>query len=954
MDPFSVAGSAVGVTSLGLQICQALIVYYGKFRSFHDDVDAVVRRSESLGRNLKALESLKIRLGDGEVSSDLQKSMDTVALALRKLNEYAKRCGEIKVPVSQRDQARLVTKRLLWPFRHDTLLYLQDTLDRTQADLELALQIIDFGVAHNHTEALEEVRETLKSQNDIIEIERGNRTIEMTSIQNQTSLISSQLSAIKRRLDIIVLPNARTMNLTSFPSSSSNEKGHDETLLCSQNQTAENRREPLQEIANWKGSRSARCHCRYFARNQIQIKFSISHWLWFPIRIEEVSDHMPGCQYYASGDRVQTIKTHFNVRIAGSWNYHVKASWTHAQTSIWSTISPVLRFHPVVPTDSPGFEPFNRLLQESLKEFRSLPRIHHLSDKGRKRNWKLRLYQTLNTVRDNFKHQRASPLDINTNGMSIVKLILKHVMFYLEQGLLDIDEFNILLNDLELMGLRLNQEVSYAMLLLHMKYGSQVGSLCLKYDEDDVALIYSHVIRTTGSWSLPNTTLLLMAPQGFFDFIYELLLLEKYDRDFEEESPLTSAIVHRSQQELLLILQSKPPSSFYTSIEFNEALSIALSWPSGLKSLLSNIPGGLSILGADQSLLMNHALNLNNRASIRILLHNNISVTPDLWRCACYLQDGFEAETRNEIFTYMATYLARAGCTSRLYHEYKLTPIAAQCLWDAGFPLDQDTGCPGRSSPLWSHARLADPKESSWAATESLLEWLVSKGCSLDWVHPQHRTTSAHFIARQFACSGVFTSINLDDSLPPCSEFMMDVLLRGNRDVCCCHCSEDGCTVIGSAIKLSSGLVDTIEERRTGMLHFVYEIVDLHDDRRWMAPAIIRILTFDKLNLTHTCCHESLKRWWLSDPPDCSEIDEIHVIEKKDIELLERLMEEFTAAWETHTGKFQEFIDNVWEPKMEEECGELSDIDESQIQRIMDIGVVLDKVETQTVSTEEG
>ncbi|KAF2180162.1 hypothetical protein K469DRAFT_673444 [Zopfia rhizophila CBS 207.26] len=418
MDPFSVAGSAVGVTSLGLQVCQALIRYYGNFRSFHDEIDAVVRRTESLMENLQALESLKVRMGNDEVSVRLQKTMDTVTLALNRLNEHAKRCGEAGVPDNPRARARLVTKRLLWPFRQDTLLYLQDTLDRTQANLALALQILGLGVAHVHLEALEEVKNTLMNQNDIIEIERGNRSIEVDLIHNQSSRLSSQLSAIERKLDLLVLPNVSAIYLGGLRYSSSNEVGHVETLLPLLNQSAESHRKSLREIGHWKSMQRPKCHCRYYARKQVQIKSSVSRWFLLPIHTEEASDHFPSCPYFANANHMHTIEAQFILRITRTWNYHVKAGWIYAQRSSWSTISPVLRFRPVVPTSSPGFKPLQDLIFETLQ--RSI-REGPFTDRH-KREWKFLLSQALNTVRNNFKQQRASPLDVGADGRSILSV----------------------------------------------------------------------------------------------------------------------------------------------------------------------------------------------------------------------------------------------------------------------------------------------------------------------------------------------------------------------------------------------------------------------------------------------------------------------------------------------------------------------------------------------------
>jgi hypothetical protein len=149
--------------------------------------------------------------------------------------------------------------------------------------------------------------------------------------------------------------------------------------------------------------------------------------------------------------------------------------------------------------------------------------------------------------------------------------------------------------------------------------------------------------------------------------------------------------------ELLQILQLRPRSSIYTSVEFKRALSAAVSWPCGLELLLSNLPGGLSILDENESFLILDALGCGNGESIHVLLQNNASITSESWITACDHQDLFEVETRKEMFAYMATYLAKSGCSLPLYLTPNLSRTAAQCLWDVGFPL-KDDAC---DSPLW-------------------------------------------------------------------------------------------------------------------------------------------------------------------------------------------------------------------------------------------------------------
>ncbi len=145
-DPASILGTAVGVTSLGIQACQALSKYYAHFRAFDDDVSAIVTRLEGLGRSLEVLESLRPRVenqGDA-VSSQLQQAIEACALGLLNLQEMADKCGESVVPESVHDRRRTFKKRLLWPFRQETVASMLSTLDGLQANVQLAAQLLNM------------------------------------------------------------------------------------------------------------------------------------------------------------------------------------------------------------------------------------------------------------------------------------------------------------------------------------------------------------------------------------------------------------------------------------------------------------------------------------------------------------------------------------------------------------------------------------------------------------------------------------------------------------------------------------------------------------------------------------------------------------------------------------------------------------------------------------------
>ena len=58
-DPLSIAGSVVGIISLGIQAAESLVQYYTSFRDQEDDIANVVRKLKSLLELLKGFDHEK-------------------------------------------------------------------------------------------------------------------------------------------------------------------------------------------------------------------------------------------------------------------------------------------------------------------------------------------------------------------------------------------------------------------------------------------------------------------------------------------------------------------------------------------------------------------------------------------------------------------------------------------------------------------------------------------------------------------------------------------------------------------------------------------------------------------------------------------------------------------------------------------------------------------------------
>lgn len=148
-DPFSVTGSAVGVISLGLTVCQGLLAYYGQFKAFHEQIDEVTDRMATLETILKALQHVLINasvLSTCETAPSAAAAIDSILKChegLNKLGRMLEKCDATKSARSSTGHNKQIS-RLLYPFRRETLMALTETMSSLQANLNTSLQVLNM------------------------------------------------------------------------------------------------------------------------------------------------------------------------------------------------------------------------------------------------------------------------------------------------------------------------------------------------------------------------------------------------------------------------------------------------------------------------------------------------------------------------------------------------------------------------------------------------------------------------------------------------------------------------------------------------------------------------------------------------------------------------------------------------------------------------------------------
>lgn len=143
-----VAGTAVGIASLGVQVCQGLISYYHDWQSYHEDISTACDKVGSLERTFALLkESLGQPSLDANRSAQVYSSLMSCKASLHGLE---KRCTKLQTsgqPTSLRDRTVAVTKRTLYPFKASTLAKVSETVNDMLDQLSLAVQALNLDIS---------------------------------------------------------------------------------------------------------------------------------------------------------------------------------------------------------------------------------------------------------------------------------------------------------------------------------------------------------------------------------------------------------------------------------------------------------------------------------------------------------------------------------------------------------------------------------------------------------------------------------------------------------------------------------------------------------------------------------------------------------------------------------------------------------------------------------------
>ncbi|KAK4196223.1 ankyrin repeat, PH and SEC7 domain-containing protein secG [Triangularia verruculosa] len=159
-----IAGTVVGIVSLGIQATQSLVQYYTSAKDQKDDISRTIK---GLNRLLSVLEVLHTGIKAPNSNHDGQNIVQVIESSVQDCEEYiheladeAKRFAD--VPVKDIETlARTAVRRVTYPFCKSTLQKLQEAIDGTCSSLNLVLNVLQQKSIANVQEDVEDTKKVL-------------------------------------------------------------------------------------------------------------------------------------------------------------------------------------------------------------------------------------------------------------------------------------------------------------------------------------------------------------------------------------------------------------------------------------------------------------------------------------------------------------------------------------------------------------------------------------------------------------------------------------------------------------------------------------------------------------------------------------------------------------------------------------------------------------------------
>jgi len=142
-DPISLTGTAVGVLSLGITVCQGLVSYYASWKDYEDNVRSTHRYLKDITNQLQATDrALQAGYFSAEESRQVESAVLMCTANIGTLEKKLAKVRSTELPIGIKDKVRRQWLRAQYPFKETTLKKLEDSTAALQTNLTAALSLL--------------------------------------------------------------------------------------------------------------------------------------------------------------------------------------------------------------------------------------------------------------------------------------------------------------------------------------------------------------------------------------------------------------------------------------------------------------------------------------------------------------------------------------------------------------------------------------------------------------------------------------------------------------------------------------------------------------------------------------------------------------------------------------------------------------------------------------------
>lgn len=143
-DPISLTGTAVGVVSLGITVCQSLVSYYASWKDYDDDIGQTHRHLEDVSNRLQVIRTvLQAASSPPEVRRQVKTAVLMCTGNIGTLERKLAKVRNTKPPIGIGDRVKAHFLRAQYPFKEATLKKLKDSSTALQTNLGVAISLLN-------------------------------------------------------------------------------------------------------------------------------------------------------------------------------------------------------------------------------------------------------------------------------------------------------------------------------------------------------------------------------------------------------------------------------------------------------------------------------------------------------------------------------------------------------------------------------------------------------------------------------------------------------------------------------------------------------------------------------------------------------------------------------------------------------------------------------------------